>query len=195
MDPSDTKIIKAIIGRTCKLTPEEAQAEENATTSGDYDEWFLHALKARIEGDIQRDANGEYVEHPTTKVFRIGIESIKAGKTSSLFLELLELIANNADARDVLRFGLPAAFKPISNKQMKAADDYVWIADEYRNFVDKRFRAGQGDLDSLKEIFKKDMETKGIGAKTVDRALDRAGLNWPARRGAKVKPKARRESW
>ena len=195
MDPSDTKIIRAIIGRTCKLTPEEAQAEESAITSEDYDQWVLHALQARIQGDIQRDANGENVEHPTTRVLRIGIESIKAGKPSSLFLELLELIANSANAHDVLRFVFSDVFKPISTTQMKAADDYAWIVDEYRNFIDKRFRVAQGDLYSLKEVFKKGMETKGISVKTVDRALDMAGLNWPAKRGARTKPKNKKEFW
>lgn len=195
MDSRDTKIIRAIIGRTCKLTPEEVKAEENAITSEDYDQWVLHALQARIRGDIQRDANGDNVEHPTTRVLRIGIESIKSGKPSSLFLELLELIANSANANDVLRFAFSDVFKPISTAQMKAADDYAWIADEYRNFIDKRSRVGQGDLDGMKEVFKKDMEIQGVSAKTVDRALEMAGLNWPAKRGAKIKPKNKKESW
>lgn len=189
------KKINAILGRSSILTAIELQAEENATTSDDYDTWVLDAVHARLNGKIDLDAHGTTVEHPTTRLFRIGIESIKAGKASALFLLLLEEIANRAETHDVLCMVFPNEFtRKVTRAQMNAADNQQWIASEYQKFIAKHHVKKACTLDVMKEMFKKTMEVQGISAKTVDRALEQSGLNWHATPGPKPNPKHKKES-
>lgn len=180
----DKLIMRAIVGRECVLTPQEAQAEMDSTTSEDYDSWIKAALRAREESRIQMDIAGDHVEHPTARVLRLGIESIKAGKPSSLFLELLELMAQQAVDHDVLSQGLPTDYFPtlITPKSMKAAENSAWIAKEFRKFIAARMKSGRS-LTRLRRDFKMKMDeiADPVSWKTIDRALEQHGLTWPAK--------------
>lgn len=187
MSAPDEKIIRAIVSPGYTLTAEEAQAEIDATTADDYDDWILSALHARIEGRIQFDEDCKGVEHPTARLFRIGIRSIQAGKPSSAFLVLLEQIAERAETLDVLHEVLPDVFPTaIKPKQMKAADDQAGIASEFKEFVKTHSPRGLS-FGEIKAKFKIHMETQPqpISSKTVDRALETYGINWQAKPGRK----------
>lgn len=180
----DKLIMRAIVGREFVLTPQEAQAEMDSTTSEDYDDWIRAALHARGELKIQRGIAGDHVEHPTARVLRLGIESIKAGKPSSFFLELLELMAQQAVDHDVLSQGLPTDYFPtlITSKSMKAADNSAWIAEEFRKFIAAHMESGRS-LTRLRRDFKMEMDkiTDPVSWKTIDRALKRHDLTLPAK--------------
>jgi len=109
--PDDEKIIRAIIGKEATLTDEESRAELDAMTAEDYDDWVSRAAKDRDQGIVHLDPTGQFAEHPTTRLFRIGIESIRAGKPSEAFVRLLEKIGNRAPTSDVLKQVIGA--KPI----------------------------------------------------------------------------------
>lgn len=186
--PSDDQILQAIVGRTIELSADEALAETKATTADDYDNLVYSALLARQLGKIQRDDGGT-IEHPTVRVFRLGIESIRAGKSSPIFLGLLDEFAKRAKSNDALHLVFPRDFpKPISKRQMHSAEKRDWIVRKYVTFLVKHSRRRNNRFGDLKEEFKKRMEIESISPKQVDRALDHAGINFPAPRGAKKKP-------
>jgi hypothetical protein len=180
---TDKMKMGAIVGHPRNQTPEEAQADVNSTTDEDYDLWILAALDSRTESKIQVDGTGKDVEHPTARMLRLGIESIKVGKPSSFFLEVLEALAEVADTHDVLSLCFPGDFPDaIAPGKMKAADTYLWIVEEYRAFVSANGKSGKS-FSEVKGQFKKKMESESIpvSRKTVDRALKEHGLDWPAK--------------
>lgn len=185
---TDKMKTRAVIGYECIQTPEEAQADTNSTTAEDYDVWMLAAFNRRNESEIQLDGTGKDVEHPTAAMLRLGIESIRVGKPSSVFLEFLELLAQEAEEHDVLSLCFPGDFAPIDSDAMKTAGTYLWIADEYRAFVSANGKSGKS-FSEVKGQFKIKMESESVpvSRKTVDRALEKHGLDWPANRGPKPK--------
>lgn len=170
---TDKMKIGAIIGYESTQTPEEAHADVDSTTAEDYDVWILAALDSRKKPRIQVDGTGKNVEHPTARMLRLGIESIKVGKPSSFFLELLEALAQQAEEYDVLSLCFPGDFpEPIGPDTIKTADTYLWIAEEYRAFVRTNGKSGKS-FSEVKGQFKRKMESDStpISSKTVDRAL------------------------
>lgn len=193
MSNHDTRIINAIVGHASVPSEEEAQATIDATTADDYDDWILDALNARAEGRIQFDGHGRHVEHPTTRVFRLGIESIREKRSSPLFLDLLEQIAKRAETHDVLHQTFPDTFiSPIKSAQMTATTEHRMIANDFREFVKKW---SDRPFSETKEQFKinKQMEQAPIHPKTIDRALEAHGLNWKGKPGTKPKPGSKRK--
>jgi len=172
---------KAVIGWECTLTLEEVQAEADSMSREDYEEKnVINALEKRFDGRIDLDA-----EHPTAKVFRCGIESIRTGKPSEIFLQLLELIADSADSvtsDDVL--AAVAGFKKILPKTMRAAKRDKRIADEFKKSVKEGDAAGI-EFSEIKcqkyHGFMKQQADKGNDKKTVERALVKYGMSFPAK--------------
>lgn len=177
MSTPDKKKIKAIIGFESAITPDEAQGGLDATTADDHEASVINAIERRAQGGIALTA-----EHPTSTVFRRGIESIKAGKTSDVFVRLLEDIANAADERnlDALSLTMPHIFKPITDAALRIAKRDKKIADDYREAV----KDGDAKGHDLREIkygamtgFVKRQNRHGNDIKTVERALKKYELN------------------
>lgn len=97
---SERNAVASITQPAIQLAEDEAIAEQNAMTAGDYDEQITQALQERKDEVIFTE-NGEPV-HPTKKIFLIGVESILEGKPSLVFLELLLKIAEMPEGRDVM---------------------------------------------------------------------------------------------
>lgn len=188
--PTDKQILRSINPPICTLTSEEAQAEIDATTAYDYDDWIMNAMLAREAGKIQLDQDGKSLEHPTARLFRIGIESINEGKPSPLFLILLEQIAERAEAKDVLNLVFPEEFSKIAQKSMTAASNHAGIVEDFKKFV-LHSKPNQS-FSEIKELFKKHPT---IHPKELDRALEVYGINWKGKSGRKAKPKPKKEGW
>lgn len=189
--PTDNQIIRSINPPTITLTSEEAQAETDATTFDDYDDWIVSAMIAREAGKIQLDQDGKTVEHPTTRLFRLGIESINEGKPSPLFLILLEKIAERATNKDVLHLVFPEEFTKIAKVSMDAADNYAGIVDDFKRFIQSHSKSNLS-YSEIKALFKKHPT---IPPKELDRALTAHGINWKGKSGRKAKPKTKKEGW
>lgn len=188
MDEYDKRVMKAILGKAQPLTPDEIEGELSQT-AGDYDDWVAEALHARIQGRIQVGPDGCSPEHPTARVFRVGIESIRDGKTSEVFLTLLEQIAERAESHDMLNLVFPETFpRPILDRQLAAAEKQFLIIYAFRDYVRSKV-ARNLPYSEIKKRFKINMQERGVDAKAVDRALDVYGIDFSARPG----PKARRK--
>lgn len=185
----ERKIALAIIGKEATLSETETRAELDAMTAEDYDDWFIRALDDRNHGRVQMDPTGKYPEHPTTRLFRIGIESIRAGKPSEAFLTLLEDMADSAETTDVIS----AVYKttPIKHATLQAASDYDAIASEFRLFVKEHHLRGTS-YSTIKELFKK---RSPHDSKKIDRALKQHHMDWEAKTGPTARAKPRKEGW
>ena len=187
MTALDKKKIKAIIGFESAITSEEAQGELDATTADDHEASVINAIERRAQGGIALAA-----EHPTTTVFRRGIESIKAGKPSEVFLKLLEDIASAADKDnlDALALTMPTLFKPITKTTLQAATLYKKIADDFREAV-KDGNAKGHDLRKIKRDpmtgFVARQGKAGVETKTIERALKKYELDHQAKRPGRPK--------
>lgn len=187
MDEYDKRVTKEIIKKAQPITPDEI--EEENLTSGDYDDWVEQALHDRIQSRIQIGPDGCNPEHPTARVFRFGIESIRSGNTSEVFLVILEQIAELAESYDMLSLVFPETFpRQILDKQMAAAKKKYFIISAFFDFVQLK-AARNLRFSEIKKQFKIKMQIRGIDTKTVDRALEDYNINYPSRPG----PKARRK--
>ncbi len=194
-EPTDAQIIQAITGRECPLTAEETQEDHASISSDDYDQWIMDALLDRQAGRIRRSLDRMQVEHPTARVFRLGIESIQTGKTSEVFISLLEQMAERAERHDALSEIFPEDFPTkILQKQMKAANQELLLAKIYRAFASKHKKL---PFKAMKEGYRILLEKRRrqIHPKMIDRALKAYGLDWSAKPGPKQTPKSRVESW
>lgn len=182
--PTDDQIFAGIIGVEHVLSDEESQAEINATSSDDYDEWIRNALYDRKKGRIQLENGEGKSEHPSARVFRLGVESIKAGKPSELFIMLLEQIAARSEIYDVLRFAFPRDFpSTVDDNQLSSAGNRARIAKLFRERVKER--RGKQPFNEVKAKFKKDMQRRSPQTMpdTVSRALKEAGMDWISKPG------------
>lgn len=114
-------------------------------------------------------------EHPTTTLFRVGIESVCAGEPVREFLELLLRVAKQAHVNDVLAKCLPDEFahrrSPRLNKTIDDRDR--GIAEKFAHML-STLEEGVS-YQAAKRKFCIDIEgDKSLGCpkkKTVDRAL------------------------
>lgn len=105
----EEQFLRAISTPPVPASGEEARYDGDTTSAEDYDEWFLKALRERESEQLCAGYGG--VKHPTSRVFEIGVDSIRAGKPSELFLTLLEEIGRMAEERDVLAELFPESFR------------------------------------------------------------------------------------
>jgi hypothetical protein len=103
----------------------------------DWDFEILCALEAR-SARPPRIIEGE---NPTTQVFRVGLESIRAGQPSPLFLDVLELIAKSGS--DVLRTVFPL-LRPIAPRSVMAARASASMAQDFRKYLIRYLRKKVG---------------------------------------------------
>jgi len=117
---TEEKILKQMSLVGVQISELEAQHELMAMTAEDYDKAFLQAVRERKQELIQRGYGD--IQHPTKRMFEIGIDSIRQGKPSEQFLRLLEKIANAAEDRDVMNLVFPKAFpRHIRKNTVRAA--------------------------------------------------------------------------
>lgn len=190
---TDDQIFSAIIGKEATVTNDDLQTLHDSTESTDFDEWIFLALRDRGSGRCQLDSAGKMIEHPTARVFRLGIESIEAGKASTLFLTLLKEIAKRADSceADVLNLLFPREFPTIDYVQLSTALKKERIVRDFR----KESEAARGRM-SYKEFkarFKREQQLKGrvATAESVDRTLTEFGLDFKAKPGPTKKPRTK----
>lgn len=189
-EPTEEQIKKAIISTAgCSLTPEEAQAEIDSTTADDYESWVIRALEDRIAGRCYLSRDGK-IEHPTARLFSIGIESIEAGKSSSVFLELLKLIGECADEHDPLCKLFPNSI----TKQIKTANQQAKIVRDFKEYIDKNKKLSYKEI-KASFIIKKESENPPVSVHEVRRALKVFGVNFAAKTGVKPELKPRKEGW
>lgn len=179
--PTDAAKANAVIGKELVLSADESRSDAALLLSEDFDQQIISAVHMGQAGIIGLNA-----EHPTATVFRVGIDSIRAGKTSQLFLDILKLIGQAADdgQLDVLKEIAQTPYKGIELKSNIAAKRDKHIADEFKKVVIKGVQEGK----TYSEIkvnpyhgFLKLMSDKGIDVKVVERALAKHGVNWPAK--------------
>ncbi len=182
---TDEQIFSAIIGRETTVSHEELQYLHDSTESSDYDYWIEMALHDRAVSRCQMDPEGKTIEHPTTKVFRLGIESIEAGKPSTLFIALLREIASRADEckLDVLHEMFPGDFPPVDHVQLSTALKKERIVNEFRK--ECKAESGRMSFKELKAQFKRKQQLKGRVAtgESIDRILKEFGLDYKAKPG------------
>lgn len=188
--PSEDAKVRAVIGYECTRMPDETDDEAQAAlypaTPDDYEKDVIWAIEKRIERRIGLDT-----EHPTAKVFRHGIASIRAGVPSEMFLQLLELIADTADSsnddgresRDVLSV-LPG-FGTITAKSIRTAKRDKRVADDFRTCLQEGTAKGK----TFSEIkchpidgFMAQQAEIGNHQKTVENALAKYDFDIPAKK-------------
>lgn len=143
-----------------QLTSEEwVEAEADAryelvsrqpSSADDYDYLIVNELAVRAAAQtgtdgltvLRKSESGQY-EHPTARLFRLGIESIRTEKPSGTFLMLLELIADAAEMRTddvltdafsrVLRMGVKGIRDAKQNEMFLALiEHFAEIAEAHR---------------------------------------------------------------
>lgn len=134
IEPLETKVLKSIAVQPTSLPEVEAKAELNSLTSEDYDRWFLDALDQRKRESIQ-SGYGE-LTHSTERLFTIGIESIKQGKPSTKFLDLLDKIAKKAEEKDVMAYLFPDEYpKQIKKTTIHAARRDAKLVRKFKEYI------------------------------------------------------------
>lgn len=104
------------------------------TTADDYDKWFMQAVRERKDERIQKGYGT--IQHPTTRMFEIGIDSIRQGKPSRQFLRLLEKIANKAEDKDVMALLFPKSFpRRIKKSTVRAAQRDAMDVERFKNYI------------------------------------------------------------
>jgi hypothetical protein len=192
--PSDALVVAAVLGNECILTDEEAETELDRITPDDYDDYILNAINDRRIGRISPSKESTRVEHPTARVFRIGIESIRARKSSQIFIDLLVSIAERAEEKDVLKFVFPETFpKTFKKSQMTSVNEDLKIVKDFDNYVRKNKTL---PLNEIKEDFKKSQQRllKQTDPKKIDRALANYYMDWKAVPGPKKGLTPKKES-
>ncbi|GAC1415056.1 MAG: hypothetical protein NVSMB6_17300 [Burkholderiaceae bacterium] len=112
----------------------ESQHDLMTTTAEDYDKWFIQAVRERKEERIQKGYGA--IQHPTSRMFEIGIDSIRQGKPSEQFLRLLEKIANKAEDKDVMTLLFPKGFpRRIKKSTVRAAQRDAGIVEDFKNHI------------------------------------------------------------
>nr|WP_198982228.1 hypothetical protein [Herbaspirillum sp. ASV7] len=124
-------------------TSAELDAKHNIPASADleedYDAAFIQAFEERKEEKIQKGYGA--VQHPTSRIFEIGIDSIRNGTPSELFLCLLEAIGNKAEDTDVLALLFPEKFpRHIKTTTVRAAQRNIALVDKFRSHIDDYLR-------------------------------------------------------
>lgn len=130
----EEKLLRSISTPSVSPSNSEAAHDRNTTTASDYDEWFMDAMLARQEENIQRGYGT--IQHPTTRAFQIGIDSIRQGKPSELFLSLLEEIAKMAEDKDVLALLFPEDFpRRIKTSTVRAAQRDMALVEQFKSYL------------------------------------------------------------
>jgi hypothetical protein len=133
---SEETVLRSFSKSAIHISPEEAQHDLDTTTVNDYDDWFLRALHERESETVCAGYGG--IQHPTSRLFEIGIDSVRAGKPSELFLTLLEEIGKMAEERDVMAALFPETFKGrIKTTTVRAAQREAQIVAKFKEHIRK----------------------------------------------------------
>jgi hypothetical protein len=131
-------VLKQFVQLGVQLTKEEAAYEANNTTADDFDEDFLRALNERHEERVRFGYDD--IQHPTTKMFEIGIDSIRQGKPSPSFLTLLEEIGKCAEDNDVMAALFKGDFpREIKTNTIEAARKEAKIIEKFKVFIREKY--------------------------------------------------------
>ncbi|MFZ6724188.1 hypothetical protein ACO0K2_01700 [Undibacterium sp. MH2W] len=98
--PSNVELIKRMIGQWVGISASEAQYEIDSTTSEHYDDYIIQALHDISLKKVSVGEDGKTVEHPHDRIRRLGEESIKAGKTSQIYLLIKDFELKNKGLPD-----------------------------------------------------------------------------------------------
>lgn len=135
-------------------------------TAEDYDDSIRQALRERESESIRAGYGG--VQHPTSRVFEIGVDSIRAGTPSESFLTLLEEIGKMAESRDVLAKLFPETFpRRIKTTTVRAAQREAAIVEKFKEHMRKY-------LEGPKTAKVTGSEDKGGSLRWVDRTYAEA---------------------
>ncbi|MBX9900356.1 MAG: hypothetical protein K2Y28_06180 [Burkholderiaceae bacterium] len=130
----EEKVLRSISKQPYSISELEAHQELMSTTSEDFDQMFMQAIRQRKNELIQK-GYGE-IQHPTKRLFEIGIDSIKQGKPSKSFLRLLEAIGNKAEERDAMTLLFPEGFpRAIKKTTVRAAQRDAIIVDNFKAHI------------------------------------------------------------
>lgn len=189
---NEEKVLRVISTAPVQITEDEYQHESDTITSRDYDRFFLQAMRERKEECIK--AGYGSIKHPTTRIFEIGIDSIRAGKPSRQFLRLLAKIGEMAENKDVMAALFPNAFpRRIKTSTVRAAQRDAKLVADFKAHL-RRYLAGprtaevQGSEDKggtwswVEPTYAEAMEKYKRGMppdkqKSLDRALLSQGLD------------------
>jgi hypothetical protein len=146
----EEKILKQMSQTGTKVPKLEAQHELDEMTAADYDKWFVQAVRERKEERVQRGYG--IVQHPTTRLFEIGIDSILEGTPSRQFLRLLKKIADKAEDKDVMALLFPKSFpRRIKKVTIRAAQRDVIIVERFKAHIKKYLTSPRNVLSNGKE--------------------------------------------
>jgi hypothetical protein len=183
--PKEEAILKNLSSSPYKVSAEESMHDEDVTTAQDYDRWFLAAVRERKMEQIV--AGYGALKHPTSRLFEIGVDSIRAGKASQEFLLMLEKIGRMAEDIDVMATMFPKEFpRRIRTNTVRAAQrDAETIAKFKAHLssyleVPSRARNGKKGIEWIPKTFAEAMaDYKAVltpdQAKSLDRALEKQG--------------------
>lgn len=133
-DLCEEKVLRRFSMPPVSVTVEEARHDGNTTSVEDFDESFLKALRER-ESEEVCVGYGE-IQHPTSRLFEIGIDSVRAGKPSELFLLLLEEIGRMAEERDVMAELFPETFpRRIKTSSVRAVQRDAKIVEAFKSHL------------------------------------------------------------
>jgi hypothetical protein len=170
-------VIRAMRPMPIRLTSEEVQHDEDATTADDYDDWVWQAwldYSSKPPRFHPSSADPATIECPKGRLLRIGKDSLDAGKPSEFYLFLMKKTQEGAM--------LPNIRDP---RLMRRAQKRLNIAHAFAGFIaqqkpDTNFR-------EAKKEFRRDIERKKypcipttISLKGINAALNENGLGWSA---------------
>ena len=168
----------------CHYEKNQAQAEYQAGFNR-YDDEMEKAISDREEEITHSMGNVDEHEHPTARIFRLGVESIRQGRPSETFLGLLELIGSAAGERDVLQLVFNGVIKkPVLKRSLRAAamndriiQDFIDHVGEYLSHtkLPRHYGITRFNFAEAKESFKRQSTHH---AKAIDRALSKRNLDY-----------------
>jgi len=133
---TDEIVLRTISAPAKQVSLEEAKCDANTTTTDDYDNRLFQALCEREREIIGPGYGG--IQHPTSRIFEIGVDSIRAGKPSELFLVLLESIGKMAEERDVMAELFPETFRRrIKTSTVRAAQREAAIVEKFKAHIQR----------------------------------------------------------
>lgn len=133
---ADELVLRTISAPAKQISPEEAKCDADTTTADDYDNRLFQALREREREIIGPGYGG--IQHPTARIFEIGVDSIRAGKPSELFLVLLESIGKMAEERDVMAELFPETFRRrIKTSTVRAAQREAAIVEKFKAHIQR----------------------------------------------------------
>jgi hypothetical protein len=153
----EKKVLELISKQPLLVSELEAHQESMSTTVEDFDRMFMQAIRERKSELIQK-GYGE-IQHPTKRLFEIGIDSIKQGKPSKSFLRLLEAIGNKAEDKDVMTLLFPEGFpRSIKKTTVRAAQRDAIAVENFKTHIRTYLAQPRSTAVNGKEWGRRDVE-------------------------------------